>query len=70
LAKLKFHPRDAIPNITLMEKLSRLYEERLAQDRVHIEQLIFHFSTALESQDERKIREAVRVIHHEIGEYE
>lgn len=70
LARLKFHPRDSIPNITLMEKLGRLYEERLADERYYIEQLIFHFSTALESQDDKQIRAAVKLINEEIVQFE
>jgi molecular chaperone HscC len=70
LAKLKYHPRDSIPNITLMEKLGRLYEEKLSHERYHIEQLIFHLNSALESQDESKIREAVKKINLEVAAYE
>ncbi|SHO57096.1 Hsp70 family protein [Vibrio quintilis] len=56
LEKLKFHPRDALPNITLMEKLNRLYEEKLAEERHWIEQLILHFTRMLETQDDHQIK--------------
>ncbi|KXF83406.1 Hsp70 family protein [Enterovibrio coralii] len=58
LAALKVHPRDKLPNIALSEKLNRLYEEKLADERYLVEQLIIQFTQALDSQDERVIREA------------
>ncbi|MBE1275461.1 Hsp70 family protein [Enterovibrio baiacu] len=58
LAKLKVHPREKLPNIALSEKLNRLYEEKLAEERYLVEQLILHFTSALDSQDERLISEA------------
>ncbi|CZF86500.1 Hsp70 family protein [Grimontia marina] len=58
LAMLKVHPRDKLPNIAMSEKLNRLYEEKLAEERQLVEELIAAFTHALDSQDERVIREA------------
>ncbi|KKD60105.1 molecular chaperone HscC [Grimontia sp. AD028] len=58
LAMLKVHPRDKLPNIAMSEKLNRLYEEKLAEERQLVEELIVAFTQALNSQDERIIREA------------
>jgi molecular chaperone HscC len=66
LEKLKFHPRDALPNITLMEKLNRLYEEKLAEERNRVEQLILHFARMLDTQNERQIRETRELIESEL----
>lgn len=70
LAKLKFHPRDSIPHITLMERLNRLYEEKLSHEREHIEQLIFHFNEVLNSQDDNKIKHAAAKISQELAAYD
>lgn len=55
LAKLKAHPRDALPNVTLVERLNRLYEEKLAGERELVERFLLNFNQVLESQDKSTI---------------
>ncbi|MEI8632638.1 hypothetical protein P4S72_12940 [Vibrio sp. PP-XX7] len=66
LEKLKLHPRDALPNITLMEKLNRLYEEKLAGERYQIEQLILYFTRILETQDDQQVSSARKQVETEL----
>ncbi|NOH67495.1 Hsp70 family protein [Vibrio rotiferianus] len=67
LSRLKFHPREAIPNITLLEKLHQLYAENTAEFRTVIEEYIFAFEMALASQDELEIREKRTLIYKQLG---
>ena len=60
LAKLKIHPRDQAENRTLLARAERLYTQRLGEDRQYIGQRIALFTAALNSQDERLIREAAQ----------
>ena len=60
LAKLKIHPRDQAENRTLLARAERLYTQRLGEDRQYIGQRIAIFTAALNSQDERLIREAAQ----------
>ncbi|GAB6260287.1 molecular chaperone HscC [Photobacterium sp. R1] len=66
LAKLKSHPRDKLPNIALTERLNRLYEEKLAHERQMVEQLILHFTQALESQHESTINDVRKNIEQQL----
>lgn len=70
LALLKHHPRDEIPNITLMEKLNQLYETSLNHEREHVEKLIFYFTEAINTQDKQKIREAAKEIQGHLSQYD
>jgi len=63
LSKLKVHPREKIPNIVLLNKLHKLYEETLGHARKSIEMLIISFEEALSSQDSRHIDKARQHIH-------
>jgi molecular chaperone HscC len=58
LALLKIHPRDQQVNTVLTARLERLYQESLGQMRDQIGQWARQFQSVLESQDERRIREA------------
>jgi molecular chaperone HscC len=58
LQSLKRHPRDDADNVYLMARAKRLYEDRLGPDRQMIQDWIAQFSSALETQDPRVIREA------------
>ncbi len=57
LAKLKVHPRELLPNLNLTEKLNRLYEESLGDERTLIGQWLLHFEQALATQDNTIIRD-------------
>lgn len=68
LSGLKEHPRDSLPNITLLEKLHSAYEQSLKDTREYIGELIFHFTEVLDSQDEnniRKVRDKVEKALHD-----
>ncbi|WP_172442690.1 Hsp70 family protein [Aeromonas dhakensis] len=56
LARLKYHPRDALPNLTLSERLAQLYEESLGDERQQVEQWLLQFERVLASQDPQLIR--------------
>ena len=56
LARLKHHPRDALPNLTLSERLELLYEESLGEERQQVEQWLLQFERVLASQDPQLIR--------------
>ncbi|MGY2200288.1 molecular chaperone HscC [Pseudomonas gingeri] len=58
LALLKVHPRDQQVNTVLTARLERLYQESLGELRERIGQWAGHFQQVLETQDERRIREA------------
>lgn len=56
LARLKYHPRDALPNLTLSERLAQLYEESLGDERQQVAQWLLQFERVLASQDPQLIR--------------
>ena len=62
LERLKVHPRDQLPNITLAEKLNRLYEELLGDQRDAVGEMIRFFTKAVDSQDDKVIRDARKKI--------
>ncbi len=68
LARLKIHQRDQLPNITLSEKLSRLYEEKLGWERHKVEELLLSFTQILETQDNELIRQARTEIEKQLKE--
>ncbi|OOF23050.1 molecular chaperone HscC [Salinivibrio sp. IB574] len=68
LSKLKVHPREKIPNIVLLNKLHKLYEETLGHARKSIEMLIISFEEALSSQDSRHIDKARQHIHEVLAD--
>nr|WP_279498614.1 hypothetical protein [Aeromonas veronii] len=55
LARLKQHPRDALPNLTLSERLQQLYEESIGDERRQVEQWLLQFERVLASQDPQVI---------------
>ncbi|MGO1297047.1 MAG: Hsp70 family protein [Vibrio sp.] len=69
LEKLKVHPREQLPNITLEEKLNRLYEELLGKERDYVGELIAYFSQALDSQDEQVIRQARKELETQLERF-
>lgn len=66
LEKLKVHPREQLPNITLAEKLNRLYEELLGKERDQVGEMIAYFSQILDSQDEPVIRKARKDLEQQL----
>lgn len=58
LAKLKFHPRDDLPNRALMERADRLYTSLMGRSRDQLGASINDFVAIVESQDTRKITDA------------
>lgn len=57
LAKLKFHPRDDLPNRALMERADRLYAELSGMNRDKIGEAMNDFAAVLESQDVDRINQ-------------
>ncbi|TDF81116.1 molecular chaperone HscC [Pseudomonas sp. H9] len=56
LAELKIHPRDALPNRTLLARLERAWMQSLGEDREQIGAWLDDFSTALASQQPEQIK--------------
>jgi molecular chaperone HscC len=55
MARLKFHPRDALPNTTALARADALYVELQGDDRERLGHTIALFRAALEAQEEPKI---------------
>lgn len=60
LADLKIHPRDRSENRLLLARGERLFEESLGEDREYIARCLTAFEAALETQDDRIIKKAVK----------
>jgi molecular chaperone HscC len=58
LAELKVHPRDQQVNTVLVARLERLYQESLGELREQLGHWAGQFQQVLDTQDERRIREA------------
>ncbi len=63
LAALKIHPRDQTANRTLIASAERLFQQLLGEARDHVGQAIARFEAALDTQDDRRIREAQSGLH-------
>lgn len=70
LKSLKIHPRDRMENRLLAARAERLFEESTGTFRVEIQRLLFQFMQVLETQDEEKIRHAVRDFRESLDELE
>lgn len=57
LARLKFHPREALPNVTAIARAEALYVELNGPDRARLGQLLAEFRAALETQDATLIQQ-------------
>jgi molecular chaperone HscC len=71
LANLKFHPRDALPNVTTLSRADGLYAELVGSDRGRLGARIAGFRAALETQDPKLIvehREALQALLLELAE--
>jgi molecular chaperone HscC len=51
LARLKFHPRDALPNVTAASRADALYAELVGHERARLGQALATFRASLESQN-------------------
>ncbi|MCY4745190.1 molecular chaperone HscC [Pelomonas sp. UHG3] len=58
LQALKRHPRDEQDNRYLIERAKRLFEDRLGNDRVMLQDWLAQFEAVLQTQDGRAIRQA------------
>jgi molecular chaperone HscC len=58
LLRLKFHPRESLPNVTALARADALYAELLAGDRAVLGRAIAAFRVALEAQDAGVIEES------------
>jgi molecular chaperone HscC len=61
------HPRDQQINTLLIARLERLYQESLGELRTQIDHWASAFQQALESQDERIIRQARSELNERVG---
>jgi molecular chaperone HscC len=69
LKQLKFHPRDALPNVTALARADAVYVELVGADRTRLGACIAHLRAALEQQDRGSIqaaRETLVRIHAEL----
>jgi len=55
MARLKFHPRDGLPNTTLLARADALYVELTGEARAELGHAISHLRLALETQDAARI---------------
>ncbi|WP_438301214.1 Hsp70 family protein [Pseudomonas sp. NMS19W] len=55
LSTLKVHPRDALPNRTLLARLERAWMQSLGTQREHIAEWLHHFTTVLGGQQPAEI---------------
>jgi molecular chaperone HscC len=51
LADLKVHPRDAQPNVAMIARAERIYEEHLGQTRLVVQDWLARFLAVIETQD-------------------
>jgi molecular chaperone HscC len=55
MEKLKFHPRDALPNSTAIQRAEALYVELTGDAREHLGQALAQFRAAIEAEDNEAI---------------
>ncbi len=70
LARLKFHPREALPNVTAISRADALYAELVGHERAQLGHALAVFRAALESQDPKLIaqqREALLAVLLALG---
>ena len=70
LAALKVHPRDQQINTLLVARLEHLYQESLGPRRELIDSWAGQFQRALETQDERIIRQTRTELNERLGQLE
>jgi len=57
LGRLKFHPEEALPNVTALARADQLYTELSGPTRAELGHAIAHFRAALATQDDKLIAE-------------
>ncbi len=62
LARLKFHPREALPNVTAVSRAEALYAELVGHERAQLGQALSMFRAALESQNPKLIEQQREVL--------
>ena len=62
LQPLKFHPRDLLPHRARLERAGRVYAELVGPARDHLNAVTDQFEAALETQDDRSIKQAAAVL--------
>jgi molecular chaperone HscC len=70
LARLKFHPRDALPNVTALSRADALFAELVGHERARLGQALGAFRASLETQEPKLIaeqREALLALLLELG---
>lgn len=70
LKQLKLHPRDNLLNKSLILRAERLFSEHTGDVRLQIGEQAQHFSSVLEQQDERQIREVRQYFDRFLNEIE
>lgn len=58
MARLKFHPRDALPNTTALARAERLFVELAGEERAVLGQAMNEFRATLEGQNAAEIEAA------------
>jgi molecular chaperone HscC len=51
LGRLKFHPREALPNVTALARADALFADLVGDDRAHLGRVLGAFRAVLETQD-------------------
>ncbi|HEY8206998.1 MAG TPA: Hsp70 family protein [Myxococcaceae bacterium] len=69
MAGLKLHPREALPNTTLLARADALHVELTGEARAHLAGLLVRFRAALEAQDPATIEEARQALAGLIEHY-
>ena len=57
MQRLKFHPRDALPNVTALKRAEALYQETTGRERERLGGIMAQFRAVLEGQDPKEIEE-------------
>ncbi|MBB5211225.1 molecular chaperone HscC [Microbulbifer hydrolyticus] len=70
LCKLKFHPRDAEINRSLLAKGERLYESSLGEERDMISQLMTQFEAVLDRQNDIEIAKARKAFQEKLEQFD
>lgn len=70
LSKLKIHPRELLPNATLLARADRMYQQLLGDERQWVAQAAAQFQAILEQQDETAIVKAREELKRVLDELE
>src|SRR5262249_28120740 len=64
MARLKFHPRDSLPNATTLARAEALFMELTGLEREELGHVLQAFQAALETQDAEAIRQCREHLNH------